>query len=366
MDLPTQGLLGALTAQLGFRRRIGPGATWAAAAAAMLADGDSYVLRLAGLHRGPGEFMSKFFHHRGISHSLLAVPVIAAVVAGLWWLLRRLTGRLRRRTRETAPSNPRAAPFGMLYACCFVGALTHPLLDWCTSYGTQLLAPITSEHYALNAVGIIDAIYTAMLVVALAGCYLVRKFGKRPAGSSLKIALAGMLLSTCYLAAGYGMGRLARHYVRRSSPQAAGELRAYPRLGTIFVWRVTRKTATQWTAVRVNVLFGYRPDEWARQQVPVEDNQWIRRARELPAARRYEWFAMGRVRPAYRRDGGRHVVELHDMRHGLSGESVRSLWPVVITFDDEGRLLSVARPRHFRHTSRASLIRQIWRQLRRP
>ena len=55
MDTITQGLLGAATAQLGFRRKLGRGATWAAALTAMLPDLDIFaapLMRAVGVEEG--------------------------------------------------------------------------------------------------------------------------------------------------------------------------------------------------------------------------------------------------------------------------------------------------------------------------
>ena len=81
MDPLTQGLLGAVTAQLGFRQRLGGAATWIAAITAMLADLDVVtgpIMRLAGARVDEFTLLNT---HRALSHSLLAIPVIALVTA---------------------------------------------------------------------------------------------------------------------------------------------------------------------------------------------------------------------------------------------------------------------------------------------
>ena len=365
MDTPTQALLGALTSQLGFRRRLGPGAPWAAAVAASIADADTFVVRTLGLNNGLEGPMAYFIHHRGISHSLLAAPVIAAVIAGVWWLLRRWLAKGR--------AHNRAGPFGLLFACCLVGAFVHPLLDWCTSYGTQLLAPLTNARYALDAIGIIDLIYTSILIAALVLVARSRRRARRTGrpDRTIRIAAIGLALSIAYLAAGYQMRLLAERYGRELVASANpavptdGEIRAYPRIGTIFVWRVTRREADGWTTARINVLFGRQPSRWATDHADNEDNPWIRQALALPQAEQYEWFTGGQVRPVYRREKNRHVVELHDMRYGWPAESVVSMWPMVFTFDDTGQLIDANPRRHFDRPGPRDigrLLRRIWRQ----
>ena len=132
MDTITQGLLGAATAQLGFRQRIGKDATWLAALAGIVPDLDIFVQPLMTLSGRETDDFTRTVIHRGISHSLVMVPVFSLLITLLW-----------RRFRRSSKS---PKPFALLYACVFVALLSHPLLDWTTSYGTQLLAPFTDRR----------------------------------------------------------------------------------------------------------------------------------------------------------------------------------------------------------------------------
>ena len=172
MDTITHALLGAVTAQLGFRHKIGRDATWLATLAAVTPDLDIFIgpiLSLTGAENGQ---MGHAPYHRGLTHSLLMTPVIALVIAAAWWWFRRRTAdqdvhpaggdmvthpEVARQVQVRPP--PRATPFLLLYACVFIAALTHPLLDFCTSYGTQLFAPLTNTRYAWDALPIVDIIY---------------------------------------------------------------------------------------------------------------------------------------------------------------------------------------------------------------
>ena len=360
MDTPTQALLGALTSQLGFRQRIGRDAPWVAALVAALPDIDSFAIRVLGIKAAGQTDLAVMAYHRGITHSLLVVPVLAAVAAAIWWVLR------RRRARRTDQSPP---PFWLLYACCFVAALSQPLLDLFTSYGTQLLTPLTNRRFAIDAVPIVDVIYTPILILTLAGCYIARKLSANWRGLTARIAWAGMLLSSGYIATGAALGALAEYDARLAwdPPNGPARYRAMPVIPTIFVWRVVRQTPESWSVMRVNVLYNAEPGERAQDQAPVPDNQWIRRARELPAVRIYEWFSMDQLRPTYRLEGDRHVVEFHDMRYGFPAESAESLWPMRVVFDADGQVVQTGR--HWRHSRPGSfgrIARQAWGYLWQP
>ena len=173
MDPLTQGLLGGVTAQLGFRRRIAWDGTSMATAAAMMPDLDIFVPRLLRLFGASISDLVLHRFHRGLTHSLLFVPVIAAVALAIWW-------PLRRRWQRRHPEAERPSPW-LMYACCFVAALTHPLLDWCTSYGTQLFAPVTDTRHAADCVAVVDILYTPVLILTLLTCLILRRGGLRRA-----------------------------------------------------------------------------------------------------------------------------------------------------------------------------------------
>ncbi|KPK83532.1 MAG: hypothetical protein AMJ81_08020 [Phycisphaerae bacterium SM23_33] len=370
MDTVTQGLLGAVSAQLGFRQRIGRDATWAAAAVALLPDLDIFVvplLELTGAEVGDAAISR---YHRGLSHSLLMVPVIAAVAAGVWWWLRR---RAARRTRRGAagqggegglpagPGRGRPPPFALLYACCFVAALTHPLLDWCTSYGTQLLSPITDTRYAIDAVPIIDVIYTPLLILTLLACYLIRKLKPDPRRATLIVGWTGFALSVAYLGAGRAMHDLA---ARRARQLAAGHqvlaANAYPALGTIFLWRTVVEADDRWLVTRLRPLSRADPATLRQEAAPKVSNGWVRRAWRLPDVQTFQWFAMGQVRASCETLDGRHVVRFHDMRYGGRTESVDGLWSLEVIFAADGSLLGVSRRRHYRRENFGRLLKQAW------
>jgi len=393
MDPLTQGLLGAATAQLGFRQRLGGATTLIAALTAMLADLDVVVgpvMRLLGAEVDGFTLMRT---HRALSHSLLAVPGIALVTALPWWRRRRRKARQAAAAQAPHPAidsatHPEVAaeitadigrteatpkpPFLLFYACTLVAAASHPLLDFCTSYGTQLLAPFTTARLALDAVPIIDIIYTPILIITLLACWLARKFSAAGAPRvTIAIGWLGMLLGVGYIAAGYALGRLAeeravelavadgarRHEIR--------EANAYPYLGTIFLWRTTVRTDDKWYVTRLRPLRAEPPAPDDRQQASIGKHLLIASARELPQVKTYEWFAGAQLRGEYRRVGDRHFVLFHDMRYGRTISSVESMWPTEVQLDWQGTVKGVRRLHHYRDGRRSELFRRVWEEIHR-
>jgi len=369
MDSITQGLLGAVTAQLGFRQRIGRDATWVAAAAAVLPDLDVFIAPLLSLSGAELDGFEGMRYHRGLSHSLLFAPLLSLPLTLLWWWARRALRRRERPDVKHATTTKPPPSFALLYLCVLVAVLSAPLLDWCTSYGTCLLLPITNQRYAIDAIPIIDLIYTPLLIVTLLACFLVRKITRSPARrATLIIGWTGFLLSVAYIAAGRVLhDRAVDEAVRGVNPEIVIRADAYPAIGSILLWRAVIETPQGWHATRVHHLSSAGPQQrrtaFAAKCPP---NRWIAKARELEHYKTYEWFADGRLRVEYEQVNGVHVVRFHDMRYSADPAGITSLWPMVVEFNRAGEVSFVGRRADRPRGNFASHAGRIWRDLWNP
>ncbi len=141
---------------------------------------------------------------------------------------------------------------------------------------------------------------------------------------------------------------------------------AYPAIGTIFLWRTVVETDDEWIAMRAHRFSRQPPETWARQTVAKADNRWVRRARQLPEGRTYDWFTGHRTRASYSLEGGQHVVELHDMRYCWPLEGVESFWPLTVIFSSDGELLRVGRERRYRRGPFSSWVARTWADIWNP
>jgi len=355
MDTITHGLLGATLAQLGFRQRLGWGATAAAVAAAVAPDMDLFIAPI--LHRFGlnGNGLGHWIEHRGITHSLVLVPILALVIAAIWWVVR------RRRSGRIAPPIP--APFWFLYACVLLAYTSHPLLDWCTPYGTELLAPLSDVRLSCDVVPVVDVIFSGILALTLLACFLVRRAAAaRGMRTSLIIGWAGFLLCLAYLCGGRVLHDRAIAQAKSLAPNATVvRAEAYPALGSILFWRVVLETDREWIAMAVRPLSGSPPPP--RETAPQGSGPWVQRARRLPEVREYERFAMGLVRTSAYDENGRHVVEFDDMRYAMRPQEVRSLWPLRVTFDESGDAVKIERLSLLRGHTWWSILRDAWENL---
>lgn len=326
--------MGATTAQLGFRRRIGRDASWLAFLSALAPDLDVFsgpIRQLLGFDVNP---FDSLIAHRSWSHSLLMVPLLALPVAWIWWRIRSFL--LNGKPGQLESGRP-VASFKLCYACIFAAILSHPLLDTCTSYGTQLLAPFSRQRFAIDAIAIVDLIYTPLLMVTLLLCYVLYRLKSVSPRAALRAGWIGFLLSVAYIMAGVAFHHSAISVFRQANPDLSenASYNAYPWLGTIFIWRVTCEEGGNWHCARVNVL-RTRPEDISTQSAVRTESRWIARAAEEEEAKVFKWFSMDQVRPIYFQEFGRNVVEFHDMRYGLLPEAVESLWCARVSYDLNG------------------------------
>src|SRR5688572_32407804 len=99
---------------------------------------------------GFGGPVSYILNHRGVTHSVLLLPLWALVLS---WLLAKIL-------RE--PRGWRA-----LYGVCALALFAHIVGDYITSFGTMVFAPLSDWRAALGTTFIIDLWFSGIIVVGL-------------------------------------------------------------------------------------------------------------------------------------------------------------------------------------------------------
>lgn len=77
----------------------------------------------------------------------------------------------------------------------FWAIFTHPLLDACTTYGTQLLQPFSSYRVGWNNISVVDPLYTVPFLL----CLLAASFLSKESRARRFFNWAGIVLSCAYL-----------------------------------------------------------------------------------------------------------------------------------------------------------------------
>ncbi|RWX56775.1 metal-dependent hydrolase [Photobacterium chitinilyticum] len=173
MDSITQAALGAAVAGLVAGKKCSPKVLLAGAALGTLPDLDVLV--------SYGDPVSDMVKHRGFSHSILVLLPFSFLLAWCWQKWRATTFSFNQ--------------LWFLVAACLI---THPLLDSFTSYGTQLLWPL-SVSVAVSSIFIIDPLYTVPLLVVVAASLLWRRKMARLCGIGLAISSLYLLWSVIAL-----------------------------------------------------------------------------------------------------------------------------------------------------------------------
>ena len=146
----THTLLGIAMAKSGLDRRT-PHATATAVIASNLPDLDSFTLF--------ADSAAYLEHHRGITHSVFAVPFMAAFVAAVIYRL-----SLRGRTPAT---------FRGLFGISLIVMMTHPLLDYLNSYGMRPFLPFDDTWIYGDTLFIIDPVLDTILLLGVIASYLL-------------------------------------------------------------------------------------------------------------------------------------------------------------------------------------------------
>ena len=324
MDPFTQAALGALTA-----RSVAPAdmARGVLAAGAVLgAAPDIDVLFSVG-----GDFFDNLVHHRGYTHSLILLAAVGPLFGH--WLWRRF-GAGRRWRRQHC----------WWLAIATLALLSHPLLDWLTPYGTQLLLPLTEQRYAVNAMPIIEPFYSLILLVGL----LVGALLKVPRRRKIA-AIAALLVSSSYLAYGWQQNQLAERLAGEqfaalhSAPAAGGLaqgedylLQAFPTVLQLHYRRIVVRTDAE-------VLVGYLstwapcPVDWGR--APPGDRSVGLALANTREGRIFDWFSMGWSYHFLRRTTNGLEAAASDLRYGATSNPRESFFSIGARFDPVQGLL---------------------------
>lgn len=195
MDNITHTLAGGLLGQMGLKRR----SRFAFAACLLGAnapDIDVFV---------PLAFpVDGIEFHRGPLHAVFAWPFLAATVVGVLWLV----DRWKPRGPDTLPFRP-----GPLFVVAFLAVLTHPFLDWLTTYAIAIFAPLSWHWYSGNAIFIVDWIYWLLMIAGIS--WSVTRWRRDLPNPGRPAQVAGLLM-LAYI----GLNLAESLYVERATAEA--------------------------------------------------------------------------------------------------------------------------------------------------
>lgn len=294
MEPVTHFLTGACIGRAGLNRKTAY-ATLAAVLAAEAADLDV----LWGF-AGPVEGLK---HHRGITHTFIAVPFVAAAALGVTWLYHRWCEHRRKpRLQSAAPvepgaplrSQPQPVHWLWVYLAALISALSHILLDWTNNYGVRPFFPFNPRWYAGSFVFIVEPVllvllFAALIVPGLLGLVEREMSSNRTSfrGRGWAVfALTGMSLVWCVRYAEHAQAEA----MVRGNPITADpvdRIAAEPYMINPFRWHVMVETRDYYEFAEVNSRTGQIDSE--------AENDQLRKPRDTPAVEAAKQTETGKV-----------------------------------------------------------------------
>ena len=310
MDTLTQIALGACIGQAIGYRKFGAKALVFGGLGGLIPDLDVFLTPFMGEH-------ATWKYHRHFTHALWFGPVLGSMMGwGLWRYYGRQIGHLW--------------PW---MAIMVLSLFTHPLLDFCTIYGTQLLAPFSNHRFEIAAVSIIDPIYTLPLIIMMAFVFL-----KKCKPYAEQMAIGALIFTTTFLIFGW-------YQNFRAEKIAAAQLKeqniVYQKLEsftTIFQPFLRRIVVTENERVRVGFVSTFNPQKiyWTcRKNI---DDKIIKAILATNDAQVFQWFTGDRVSFATGKNQNEYL--LTDLRYGVEGENIFRWWGQIfsVSQNNDGQL----------------------------
>ena len=203
-------------------------------------------------------------HHRGVTHSLVLLPLWALLLS---WLLAKIV-------RE--PGGWRA-----LYGISALSLGLHIAGDLITSYGTMILAPLSDWRAGIGTTFIIDLWFSGIIVVGLIASVVWYR-SRIPAAVAL-VVLVG------YVGFQYVLRQQALEFAQRhATEKGLPQVKVHPRPVSPFNWTVFASDDEKHEMAHINLIRTeprpYRPGDGFIARIdspylPLDQAIWVRRTR---------------------------------------------------------------------------------------
>jgi inner membrane protein len=195
---------------------------------------------------------SSYIHwHRNITHSILAIPVMALLSAGII----RVVGRKKIRWLPA-------------FLIALVAVASHLILDLTNVYGVRLLLPFSGHWFHWDLTQIFDLAIWALLLLGVAAPGLARLVGSE-IGERKKAIGGGWAFVVLFLVASYDYGRSVMHDraiaimdSRIYNGSAPRQTAAFPEANPLR-WNGLVELSNAWVETPIDLRGVFRPDEGA-------------------------------------------------------------------------------------------------------
>ncbi|WP_407296801.1 metal-dependent hydrolase [Stutzerimonas zhaodongensis] len=240
-----------------------------------------------------GDAVADMTYHRGFSHSLFVLSLLAVA---LTWLARRVRP-------DPEYSSTR------LFLTIWLVLATHVLLDAFTSYGTQLFWPLSTPPVSWSSVFIIDPLYSVPLLLAVLASAIGGLKGRSPRWTNITLGLSTVYLG--FTLVGKQMAEQRVEAVMAEQGIQATQLFSTPTPFNSLLWRVIVIDDEHYYEALVS-WFDDQPPELV--SIPRGDGLAAALS-DSPQHARLQWFSGGVLR--YDEVGNQLLVT--DLRLGMTG-----------------------------------------------
>jgi len=223
------------------------------------------------------------------------------------------------------------------YWLFFWSIFTHPLLDSCTTYGTQLFQPFSDYRVAFNNVSVADPFYTVPFLF----CLLVARFLTRGSKARKWVNWAGIVISCSYLLwTVYNKFKVNAVFEKSLQKQGLVYSRytTTPTILNNFLWSCTAEGEDDFYQGFYSIFD--QEDEVKSFNIIPKNHKLIEKYQTEEDFKTLEWFSKDYYAIIRRRDGH---LQYNDLRFGIAnikakGDESDYIFGFILKEDEQGKL----------------------------
>lgn len=284
-----------------------------------------------------------FAHHRGFTHTLIGMPVMAGATVALVYGIYRLM-----KSRGRAPAQ--APKWKLLFLYSMLAVLVHIFQDFTNNYGVRPFSPFYPKWYSSDLVFIVDPL---MLIALLCGLFLpglinlvTEEMGeKKPqfrgrGGAITALICLSVLIFVRWIEHGRAVDALTSVTYRNEDPLRVS---AYPNPLNLFSWNGVVETRDFFEMLPVNSLSGAlgSQNESAVRYKPEETPATLAAKRSRLGRVYLDWAQYPLVETIGRPHEKEFLVQFEDLRFASIARLRRSSSPTLAGYVLLGPDLSI-------------------------
>ncbi len=257
-------------------------------------------------------------HHRGMTHSVLFAVIFSMLVSFILSL-----------------SKEKTSFKGKVFILFFLGMTIHIFMDIITSYGTQILWPITNYRFRLDWLFIVDPIYTLVLLILFLATFMFKEHKKKLALLSLSWIFFYPILCGA-LKEGY------TYWLNSKTLANPVKVELLPDFLTPFRWKIIKREQKIYHVGQLKIPEGelvfldktfdvFEPAKLENFDMPKD------------FMKTYLWFAVYPYQRIHEENGKIKIVEIGDLRFLSTWNKARKHIPfsIFVMFDNHQKPLSI-------------------------